>query len=163
MIFHSWSWRWRPEGSSQAASGQPSSLTTLLVAPQVVFLFEAIEGTSPWSSSCCSNWGHFLSIQPPLPDFKTGVDLEIVFLAGLQSTPAWGPHWVLRQSTTCVVMMKRCSNHITDERLGCSYDMGVMTQMLVSKMTWYQDEVCRLRVRILWADHISGHISKSCD
>ena len=53
MVVHGWSWRWRPEGSGQAASGQPSSLTTSLVAPPVVF-FEAIEGTSPWSSSCCS-------------------------------------------------------------------------------------------------------------
>ena len=67
MIFHAWSWRWRPKRLGQAASGQPSSFTTSLVALPVVFLFEAIEGTSPWSSSCCSNWGHFPSIQPPPP------------------------------------------------------------------------------------------------
>ena len=110
----------------------------------------AIEGTSPL-------------IRPPPPVSKTADDLEVVFLASLQSTPARGPHYVFRQWMTHAEMMRRCSNRMTDGRLGCSHEMGMITQMLVSMMTWYQDEACKSRVGIMWADHVSGYVSRSCD
>ena len=119
---------------------------------------EAIEGTSSWSSSCCNNRGHFPSIQQPPSDSRTSVDLEVVFFAGLQSTPAWGhtrslddgrckPWW---WEDVVIIWLTKDSN-------------VVMMQMLVSMMTWCQDKIRKSRVAIMWADHVSGHVPRSYD
>ena len=64
---------------------------------------------------------------------------------------------------TRAVMLRRYSSRMTNEGPRCSHDMRVMTRMMVSMMTWCQDEVRRSRVEIMWADHVSGHVSRSCD
>ena len=52
---------------------------------------------------------------------------------------------------------------MTNKRPGYSHDMGVMTRMIVSMMTWYWDKVRRSRVGIMWADHVSSHVLRSHD
>ena len=91
---------------------------------------------------------------------RTKVDLEVVFLIGLQSTLLEAHAKSLGLLKTRAIMIRRCR----DERLGCGHDVEVvMTWMLVSMMTWCQDEICRSYIKIMWADHVSGHVSRLCD
>ena len=136
------SWCWRPEGSGQAASGQPSSLTTSLVAPSSGLLVVAIEGTSPHATTTGS---------------RTGVDLEVVFLISLQSTLLEAYTRFLGLLKTRIAMIRRYSS--MDKRPGYGYE--VMMRMLVLMMTWYQDKVRRSRIEIMWVDHVSGHVLRS--
>ena len=95
------------------------------------------------------------SIKPPPPVSRTGVDLEVVFLVGLQST-------LLEAHTRSLDDGRRVPWWWEDVWLTRDSDV-VMTQMLVSMMTWYQDEVCKSRIGIIWAEHVSDHLSRSCD
>ena len=65
---------------------------------------------------------------------RTGIDLEIVFLVGVQSTLLEAHARSLGSLKTRAAMMRRCSS--MDERLGCGYEVEVvMTRMSVSMMT----------------------------
>ena len=137
-------------------------LTSQRVRP-AVFPYHFTRGSLQWSF-CCSNRGHFhlnkgTSLYATTTGSRTGVDLEIVFLVGLQSTLLEAHTRSLGLLKTRAAMMKRCSN--VDERSGCDYEL--MTRILVLMMTWCQDEVRRSRVKIMWVDHMSGHVSRSCD
>ena len=48
---------------------------------------------------------------------------------------------------------------VINKRSRFSHNIGVMMQMLVLIITWYQDKVCKSRVEIMWVDHIN----KSCE
>ena len=97
----------------------PSGLKRLRALPLDQALVVAIEAL-PLIKLLLQRSRHFPSIKLPPPVSRTGIDLEVVFLIGLQSTPARSPHQVLRQWTMRAVVMRRCNK--TDERLGCSHD-----------------------------------------
>ena len=63
-----------------------------------------------------------LSIKLPPPVSRTGVDLEVVFLAGLQNTLLEAHTRSLGSLKTRAAMMRRC---MIDEKLGCSHDADV--------------------------------------
>ena len=140
-------------------------LTSRKVRPgrvrSTVFFYHFTCGSFQWSS-CCSDWGHFpstkgTSFYATTTGSRTGVDLEVVFSVGPQST-LLKVHTRSLGSKTCAAMMKRCSS--VDERPRCGYE--VMTRILISMMTWCQDEVRLSRAEIMWVDHVSGHVSRSC-
>ena len=124
-----------------------------------IFSYHFTRGSLQWSSYC-SNQGHFpstkgTSLYATTTRSRTGVDLEVVFLVGPPST--------LLEAHTRSLGWKtrddRCSS--VDERPGCGYE--VMTWMLVSMMTWCQDEVCRSRAEIMWVVTCRDHVSRSCE
>ena len=116
---------------------------------------------------CCSDRGYFpstksTSLYATTTGSRTGIDLEVVFLVGHPST-LLETHIRSPGLKTRAAMMRRYSS--VDERSGCGHEM--MTRMLVSMMTWCQDEVHRSRAEIMWVitcqDHVSGHVSRSCE
>ena len=132
-----WSWCWRLKGSDQAASGQPFSFTTSLMAPFSGLFVIAIKSTSPYTTTIGS---------------RTGVDLEVIFFVGLQSTlleaHARFPGFL---KTRAMVMRRYCS---VDERPRCGYEV---------MMTWCQDDVYRSCVKIMWMVTCKNHLSRSCE
>ena len=128
-----------------------------------VFLYHFSRGSLHWSF-CCSNQEYLPSNKGTSPHdtttgSRTGVDLEVVFVVGLQSTLLKAHAKSLGSLKTCAAMMRKSSS--VDKRPGCGYE--VMTRMLVSMMTWCQDKVCRSRIEIMWVDHSSGHMLRSCN
>ena len=80
------------------------------MAPSSGLLVVAIEGTSPHTTTTGS---------------RTGVDLEVVFFVGLQSTLLEAHARSLVLLKTRAAMMRRCSS--VDEKPGCGYE--IMTRM----------------------------------
>ena len=141
---NSWNWCWCPKELGQTASGQPSFLTTLLMASSSGLLVAAIEGTFPHTTN---------------PGSRICVDLEVVFLVDLQSTLLEAYARSLSSLKMRTMMMKRCSS--VDERPRCGYE--VMIWILVSMITWCQNEVHRSRVEIMWVVTYRDHVSRSCE
>ena len=119
-----------------------------------------------------SNWGHFPLIKLLL-SWSRALPLDPATTTGFQD---WRWSW---SSLPCGPPKHPCSRPtlgpLDDGRrvpwwwedvviVWLTRDSDVvMTQMLVSMMTWCQDEVYRSRIGIIWADHVSGHISRSYD
>ena len=59
-------------------------------------------------------------------------------------------------------MIPECksSADVINERPRCSHDIQVMMRMLVSMMTWCQNDVY---VKIMWIDYMSCHVLRFGD
>ena len=93
--------------------------------------------------------------------FGPGIDLGVVFLVWAQ-----GSCWVFCRWTMHAAIMRRCSSCMTNERPGCSHDMGMVVRILKLMMTSCLDKWwCGSWNR--WCSDVRmkfiGHVSGSCD
>ena len=156
--------------SKDQARPRPASHLPLPLHSWLPQWSEAIEGTSPWSSSCCSDRG------TPLDQATVAFEALPLDQATTTGFQDWRWSW---SSLPCGPPKHPCSRPtlgpLDDGRrvpwwwedvviVWLTRDSDVvMMQILVSMMTWCQDEVHRSCVGIMWTGHVSGHVSRSCD
>ena len=117
------------------------------MAPSSGFFLVAIKGTLLHATTTGS---------------RIGVNLEIVFLVGLQSTLLEAYTRFLDSLETRAVKIKRYSS--VDKKPGCGHDVEVvMTRMSILMMIWCQKEDYRSHIKIIWLIPYRGHIIESCD
>ena len=99
----------------------------------------------------CSNWGH--SPHTTTTGFRTGIDLEVVFLVGLQRTLLEAYARFLGLLKTCATMMRRpgCSSlEVMDGRPGCGHDIKVV--------------ITRISLNnLIFKMRFVSHMPRSCD
>ena len=120
---------------SRACCVQLAVLLTTHCSSHQWLSFVAIEGTpltlppldlgSEWLPPMAFiNSGRGYSSHATTTGSGSGVDLEVVFLVGLQSTLLEAHARSLGSLKTRAAMMRRCSSvEVTDERPGCGHDL----------------------------------------